>query len=108
MFILVECGGVIIPEALTNLVSIIVKVIYIGVPILLILWGMFDLGRAVISSKEEDIKKGQSTFFKRLIAAVIVFFVVSIVAFVINLLSTSGIDNAENIGKCVLGIINGQ
>lgn len=108
MYILAECNGVVIPEALTGIISMIIKFIYIGVPILLIIWGMLDLGKAVISQKEDDIKKGQSTFFKRLIAAVIVFFVVTIVIFIINILSNSGIDSVRGVSECVQQIIDGE
>ena len=91
IYTLVACGnGVDIPEQLAHIVAMIVKFIYIGVPILLIIWGMLDLGKAVISQKEDDIKKGQQTFLKRLIAALIVFFVVVIVKFVIGLVATDG------------------
>ena len=64
--------------------STIVLIIQIGVPVLLIIFGMFDLGKAVIAQKEDEIKKGQSTFFKRLIAAILVFFVVTIVKLVVG------------------------
>ena len=45
---------------------------------------MFDLGKAVIAQKEDEIKKGQALFFKRLIAAILVFFVVTIVKLVVG------------------------
>ena len=64
--------------------STIVLIIQIGVPVLLIIFGMFDLGKAVIAQKEDEIKKGQATFFKRLIAAILVFFVVTIVKLVVQ------------------------
>ena len=64
--------------------STIVLIIQIGVPVLLIIFGMFDLGKAVIAQKEDEIKKGQALFFKRLIAAILVFFVVTIVKLVVG------------------------
>ncbi len=67
-----------------TITSTIVLIIQIGVPVLLIIFGMLDLGKAVIAQKEDEIKKGQSTFFKRLIAAILVFFVVTIVKLVVN------------------------
>ncbi len=65
-------------------VSTIVMLIKIIVPILLIIFGMLDLAKAVIAGKEDEIKKNQTTFIKRLIAAVIVFFVVSLVQLVVR------------------------
>lgn len=108
MFILADCGGMIIPTALTGIISMIIKFIYIGVPILLIIWGLLDFGKAVMSQKEDDIKKGQSTFFKRLIAAVIVFFVVVIVVFVINILSNANISAVDGVANCINQIIEGK
>lgn len=64
--------------------STIVLIIQIGIPVLLIIFGMFDLGKAVIAQKEDEIKKGQSLFFKRLIAAILVFFVATIVKLVVG------------------------
>ncbi len=96
MFILdaldtIDCGnGVGIPGQLAHIIAMVVNFIYIGVPILLIIWGMLDLGKAIISQKEDDIKKGQSTFVKRLIAALIVFFVVVIVKFLVGLVAEGG------------------
>ena len=88
------------PEVLPWLVSTIVNVIKIGVPILLIVFGMLDLGKAVMAQKEDDIKKGQKTFISRLIAAVIVFFVVAIVQLILNVIAKADDSNA-GIWDCV-------
>ena len=100
----VDCGGVSVPSELLTIVSTIIKFIYIGIPILLIIWGMLDLGKAVISQKEDEIKKGQSTFVKRLIAALIVFFVVVLVKAIIGVLP---INNSEGIVSCIDKMVNG-
>ena len=44
---------------LWNVVGIIINVVWIGVPILLIVLGSIDLGKAVISSKEDEVKKAK-------------------------------------------------
>lgn len=64
-----------------------------GIPIILIVLGTIDLGKAVIASKEEEIKKAQQMLIKRLIYAVAVFFVVTIVTLVFSLFSTTGEDS---------------
>ena len=84
--------------------STIYLIIEIAVPVLLILYGMFDLGKAVIAQKEDEIKKGQATFFKRLIAAVLVFFVAFIVRLVIGFVS----NNDSTIANCVNCFITGE
>ena len=85
--VLYVCNGVDIPDKIINIVSTLITVIKFGVPILLIIFGMLDLGKAVVASKEDEIKKGQQMFIKRVIAAILVFFVVTVVQLVINLAS---------------------
>lgn len=91
-----------IPEQLAHILSLVYHLILIGVPILLILFGMLDLGKAVMAQKEDEIKKGQQTFFKRLIAAAIVFFVFIIVKLLINLLAG---DDGKGIIDCLDAIL---
>ena len=78
-----------------RLVKSVVKLIQFGVPIMLILFGMIDLGKAVMSSKEDEMKKAQGTLLKRFIYAVAVFLVVTLVMFVMNLVSDSQKDSKD-------------
>lgn len=87
---------------ITHLIVLIIK---IGVPILLIIFGMLDLGKAVVAQKDDEIKKGQQTFFKRVIAAVLVFFVVTIVQLIIGF--ASGNDEGD-VKNCIECFINGN
>jgi mannose/fructose/N-acetylgalactosamine-specific phosphotransferase system component IIC len=64
--------------------------IQIGIPILLIIFGMLDLGKAVVAGKEDEIKKNQQLLVKRAISAVAVFFVVTLVTLVFGLFASSG------------------
>ena len=68
----------------------IIPLIQIGIPIILIILGMLDLGKAVIASKEDEIKSAQKMLIKRCIYAVAIFFVVMIVQVVFGLLSSTG------------------
>lgn len=114
MFILATkwCGGTAAQPLLTfdsmlpNILSTIVTLIKIGVPILLIVFGMLDLGKAVMAQKEDEIKKGQQTFIKRLIAAAIVFFVVFIVQIVLGLLVPQDTAQNQNVMNCFDCLIN--
>ncbi|MGE5455831.1 MAG: hypothetical protein ACM3O4_01820 [Ignavibacteriales bacterium] len=78
-------GTATVPTEITGLIRNIITAIQIGVPVLLVIWGMLDLGKAVIAQKEDEIKKGQQVFMKRLLAAAIVFFVIVIVKFIVQL-----------------------
>ena len=57
----------------------IFPIIQIGIPILLIVMGSIDLGKAVMSSDDKEIKGATGKLIKRAIAAVAVFFVTTIV-----------------------------
>jgi uncharacterized membrane protein YjgN (DUF898 family) len=100
------CGdiGLSFSGMLPYVISMIILIIKIVVPILLIIFGMIDLAKAVMAQKEDEIKKGQQTFIKRLIAAIIVFFVITIVQMIINFVSN---DN-DDIGSCFKCFVNGE
>ena len=68
----------------------LIPIIQIGIPIILIVLGMFDLGKAVVASKEDEIKTAQKLLIKRVVYAIAIFFVVLIVQVVFGLISTSG------------------
>ena len=99
------CGGTNLAFAgsFPYIVSTVVLVIKIAVPILLIIFGMLDLGKAVVAAKEDEIKKGQQTFIKRAITAVIVFFVIQIVQIIIRFVS----GNDASVASCFNCFING-
>lgn len=100
------CDGVLTPGIPTQIASVIhmaILFIKIVVPILLIIWGMLDLGKAVMAQKEDEIKKGQQTFVKRIIAAAIVFFIIVVVQLVIGVVAG---DDAKSISKCIDQIVN--
>ena len=59
-------------------------ILQIGIPIILIVLGTLDLGKAVISSDDKAVKEAQSKLIKRCIYAILVFFIVTL----INLLFT--------------------
>ena len=71
-------------DPILKIIGIVIRVIWIGVPIALIILGSVDLGKAVISSKEDEVKKAKKAFINRLIYAVLVFAVVWIVGLVMN------------------------
>ena len=73
------------------------------VPVILVLFGMIDLMKAVIAGKEDEIKKNQMTFVKRLIAAALVFFVFVIVKLLVSFVA----DDSTKIMNCVNCFING-
>lgn len=99
-----------IPTGIGNVVHLIVVAIQVVVPILLIIWGMIDFAKAIIGQDEDKIKAGQKTFIKRLIAAVVVFLIVTIVQLAINLAASIGGEgnDAGSAWKCARCLINGD
>lgn len=71
-----------------NLVKKILRLVQIIVPIALILFGTFDMAKAVIAGDEKKMKEAQEPFIKRIISAVIVFLIPFIVNLVMNLVTT--------------------
>ena len=75
-------------------------VIQIGIPILLILMGTIDLGKAVMSNDDKEIKGATGKLIKRAIAAVAVFFVVTLVSVVFSWLGKTDIGDQNGWVKC--------
>ncbi len=100
----VDAGSVCsaIPPEIIKLLQMVVLFIQIGVPIILIVFGMVDLGKAVMQQKEDDIKEAQQMFIKRLIAAALVFFIIVIIGFFLSILEVVlGESQMEGILTCV-------
>ena len=93
-----------IPSTLVDIVGLIYKAIQIGVPIILIIIGMFDMGKAITQQKEDEIKKAQSLLVKKAIAAGIVFLMFSLVSLLLNI-----VDGHEaNTWNCISDLIHGN
>jgi hypothetical protein len=65
-------------DDLIDIIQTIVNIARVMVPIGLIVFGIMDFGKAIFLSNEEDMKKSQSAFVKRLIIAV-AFFLIPVV-----------------------------
>ena len=98
----IDCNGLFgskkDPDSLRNLIDEILAYPRIVVPALVIVLGMIDLAKAVIASKEDEIKAAQKMLVKRAIYALAIFFVVLIVQVVFGLLSSTGDSKIENQG----------
>jgi hypothetical protein len=100
MFLYDYCGD----EDLAVIIRVIKAfygIIQIGVPIILLVIGTVDLGKAVMAGDEKEIKAATGMLMKRAGAAVGVFLLVYIVQFLTGLLGgqISGTDKWENCWK---------
>lgn len=77
----------------------IVKILQIAIPIIIILLATIDLGKAVISGDEKNIKAAQKALISRIIYGVAIFFVVTIIQVIFGLVGNADIGN--QCFKCV-------
>ncbi len=82
----------------------LVLIIKIVIPLLLIVFGMIDLGKAVIASKDDAIKSSVSSLVKRFIAAIAIFFVPTLVSAVFNLIGV--VAEGQDANVCVQCVTN--
>ncbi len=73
---------------LWQFVGIALLVIKIVIPIVLIILGMVDLGKAVVSSEDKAVSKSATKLLWRVISAVIIFFVPTIVSAIFALIGS--------------------
>lgn len=78
-----SCEGLLGQDLLDD-ISTVFTWIKITVPILLILLGSIDFGKAVLSDDQQELKKATSKFIKRCIIAVAIFFIPTIIMYLIS------------------------
>lgn len=97
----VENCGDLVGEDGAKLFNMAWNIIKFGVPIALLALGTVDFAQAVFAGKEDGIKKAQGKFIKRLIIAIAIFLVPTLISFLL------GIANSiwGNIGTDLCGMI---
>lgn len=85
-------------ESTANIWQIVGYILFaakIIIPLLLIIFGIMDLGKAVIASKDDEIKKATTSLVKRAIAAVVIFLIPTIVTFIMGIVSDFATSGAQ-------------
>ncbi len=100
------CGW--IPDAPIKFMYHIINLIKNLTPVVLIIMGSLDFGKAVMSQKEDEIKKAQGAFIKKLIAGAAVFFVVVFARWVLTIIDNTGQVDTSNAFKCVSLLLKGS
>ena len=99
----VSCGNITgIAAKIPELTSFAMTMIQIAVPIILVIVGSLDFFKAITAQKEEEMKKGQQIFVKRLIIAGIIFFTIVIAKVVISVVADSSSANIIDCMDCFL------
>ena len=98
-----------------KVIGYFVVILKIVIPILLIVLGMVDLGKAVISSDEKEMNKAVNMLLKRFIIAVVIFFIPTIISALFNAIHVAdGADSnvciqcITNVGACDTSQVVGE
>lgn len=70
-----------------QLVGWVVTIIKIGIPLIIIILGLIDLGKAAVSSKPEEIKKTATSLIWRIVGGIAIFFVPTIIMLVFRIVN---------------------
>ena len=102
----VSCGQLTeIPKKIPDLTSMIVRILWIIVPVVLVIVGSIDLAKGVVAGKEDEIQKGRKIFIKRLITSMIIFSLIALTKLVVSIVAER---NSESISSCIDCFISGK
>lgn len=89
-----QCGGL---GPIVRFIKFgIMPIIQFGIPIILIVMGSIDLGKAVMSQDDKEIKGATGKLIKRVIYAIVVFFIPFIVNLAMKLVGTAGVTESDS------------
>lgn len=71
-------------------------ILKILIPIILIIFGSIDFGKAMLSNKDDEIKKSAKTLVLRAIAGIIIFFIPTVLNFIVELIGGDDIYNQKS------------
>lgn len=101
----VRCGDSFdIPHEAPKIISFIIALLKVAIPIILIFVAVLSLLKAVGASNEDEIKKAQKSLVRKIASAVLAFFVITIVQFVIMKVADSA--DANDISSCLSCFMN--
>ena len=81
-------------------IGYILMIFKIVIPLLLLILGMFDLGKAVVASDDKAINKATTALVKRAVAAIIIFFIPTLIGFVFSIVAGFNDEIKANYNSC--------
>ena len=79
----------------------ILNVVKIVIPILILAFGCIDFGKAVVASKDDEIKKALKSLMFRILAGAVIFFIPVIIKFALSLVDSFSGDIEKDYNVCV-------
>lgn len=92
--------------AILQFVGYVVTIIKIAIPLLIIILGIIDFGKAVVAAKDDKMKDSAKSLGRRLIAGVVIFFIPAIVMWLFESLTEYKNDNNTDFDNCRTCILN--
>ena len=80
-----------------GLVRVVMQILYIAVPILIVLWGTFDLLKAVVANDDKQMNDAWKMVMKRLIYGVAIFLLGVVTHMVLGVVVQNEIIRCQNI-----------
>lgn len=74
-------------SGLLKIVGIVLTIFKVAIPIIIIIFGIIDLGKAVTASKDDEIKKALKQLMYRLAAGIMIFFIPTLIIMVFGWIS---------------------
>ncbi len=84
-----------------QIVGRILGVFKIVIPLLIIIFGCIDLGKAVVASDDKEIKKALKQLAMRAVAGIAIWFVPTLVSLVFSLVEVSSNGDYEVCKTCI-------
>ena len=97
----VECGSATgIPRPIPQLTTVAYTLVVTATPIILIVFSVILLFKANATGSADEIEKAKKNLFKKFIIAAIIFFVASIIQFVVLKVTTNK-DDSKSVNDCI-------
>ena len=96
------------PAAVADITSFIYGFLRIGGPVLLIILGGIDLGKAIVATDESGIKKAKKKLINKFVAAACIFLVLSVIQMIVNITGGGNYGNLDSSNKnCLYYLLYG-
>lgn len=74
-------------SGMLKIIGYVLTIFKIVIPLLIVIYGMIDLGKAVVASKDDEIKKAAKQIGIRLAAGILIYFIPSLILLVFSWIS---------------------